>query len=76
MTLSISNILTEVIVVLLDDIEGVLTESGIFICSGMLEGNTHRVEAKMKGLGFEILEKSIKEKWVSIAGKRKTDHKK
>jgi ribosomal protein L11 methylase PrmA len=51
-------------------------ESGIFICSGMLEGNTHRVMTKMKALDFEILETGVKEKWVSIAGKRKIHHKK
>ena len=72
--LVISNITTEVILVLLNDVQRVLAQNGIFICSGMLEGNTHHVVTKMKALGFEILETGVKEKWVAIAGKRKIQH--
>jgi len=67
--LVVANILMEVIVVLLDDIQRVLAESGIFICSGMIEGNTHLVVKKMKALGLEIIETLTKDKWVSIAGR-------
>jgi ribosomal protein L11 methyltransferase len=67
--LVVANILMEVIVVLLDDIQRVLAESGIFICSGMIEGNTHLVVGKMKALGLEIIETLTKDKWVSIAGR-------
>ena len=69
--LIVANILTETLLVLLDDIESVLTENGVFICSGMLEGNTHRVVSKMKALGLEILDTCVRQNWVSIAGKQK-----
>ncbi len=65
-----ANILTEVIAKLLDDMGKVIKKSGIFICSGMIERNTHRVVAKMKLMGFEIVETRTKESWVSIAAKK------
>jgi len=66
-----ANILPEIIIKLLDNIQGVLKENGIFICSGLIEGNTHRVLNKMKALGFELLETLGKERWVSIAARLK-----
>lgn len=69
--LIVANILMEVIVLLLDDVQKNLKKTGTFICSGMLEGNTRRVLNKMEAQGFEILEKRTKERWVSIAGRRK-----
>ena len=69
--LVVANILMEIIVLLLDDVQKNLKKAGTFICSGMLEGNTHRVVTKMEALGFEILETRTKEKWVSIAGRQK-----
>ena len=69
--LIVANILMEIIVLLLDDVRKNLKKTGIFICSGMLEGNTHRVLNKMEAQGFEILETRTKEKWVSMAGRQK-----
>lgn len=69
--LIVANILMEVIVLLLDDVQKNLKKTGTFICSGMLEGNTHRVLNKMEAQGFEILETRTKERWVSIAGRLK-----
>ena len=66
-----ANILPEIIIKLLDNIQGVLKENGIFICSGLIEGNTHRVLNKMKTLGFELLETLEKERWISIAARLK-----
>lgn len=66
----VANILMEVIVVLLDGIQRVLTERGLFICSGMIEGNTHLVVEKMKDVGLEIIETVTKDKWVAIVGRR------
>ncbi|MCP4693895.1 MAG: 50S ribosomal protein L11 methyltransferase [Desulfobacterales bacterium] len=67
-----ANILSRVILVLLDDLDMVLAENGIFICSGIAEENHGEVLDKMKRLGFEILEVVIKEKWVVIAcGRRR-----
>jgi ribosomal protein L11 methyltransferase len=67
----VANILTEIVVDLLDDIGKVLKKSGVFICSGMIERNTHRVVSKMKRLGLEVVEMRTKEYWVSITAKYK-----
>ena len=64
-----ANILTEVIVSLLEDVPRVLATNGIFICSGIIQKNSHRVENKLFGLGFKILENRQKEEWVSIAAR-------
>ncbi|MGD8228072.1 MAG: 50S ribosomal protein L11 methyltransferase [Desulfobacteraceae bacterium] len=67
----VANLLTEIVVALLDDIGKVLKKSGVFICSGMIEGNTHRVVSKMKGMNLEVVEMRKKAYWVSIAAKQK-----
>lgn len=69
--LVVANILTEIIVELLDDIGKVLKKSGLFICSGMIERNTHRVVSKMRRLDLEVVEMRKKAYWVSIAAKQK-----
>ncbi len=67
----VANILTEIVVDLLDDIGKVLKKSGLFICSGMIERNTHRVVSKMKRRDLEVVEMRTKEYWVSITAKQK-----
>lgn len=69
--LVVANILTEIIVELLEDIGKVLKKSGLFICSGMIERNTHRVVSKMRRLDLEVVEMRKKSYWVSIAAKQK-----
>jgi len=64
-----ANILSEVILVLLDDVQQVLVPGGILICSGIIEANQQQVVEKMKATGFQILEVRSKEGWVAIAGK-------
>jgi ribosomal protein L11 methyltransferase len=64
-----SNILTHIILELLDDIPRVLKKGGIFICSGIIAENQNLVVGKMKTTGFEILEILLKEGWVAIAGR-------
>jgi ribosomal protein L11 methyltransferase len=54
-----ANILTHVIMDLLDDIQRVIKEKGVFICSGM------------KDIGFEILGSASREQWVAICGRFK-----
>ncbi|OGP62616.1 MAG: hypothetical protein A2V65_07250 [Deltaproteobacteria bacterium RBG_13_49_15] len=69
-----ANILTEVIISLLGGIPKVLNPGGTFICSGMIDKNTHRVEKKMAQTGFDILEMLQKEGWVAIAAKPARKH--
>ena len=64
-----ANILSEVIIVLLDDIRRVLAPGGILICSGIILENRGRVTEKMAALGFKILEVREKEGWVAVAGR-------
>ena len=64
-----ANILTHVIVELLDDLARLLKPGGIFICSGIIEPNRDLVAGKMREAGFEVLEIRQKEGWVAMAGK-------
>lgn len=67
----VANILSEVILVLLDQVLSVLTPNGIFICSGIIEANRDAVLDKMKQIGFDILTVRSEEGWVAIAGKNR-----
>ena len=66
-----ANILSEVILVLLDDVQQALSPGGILICSGIIEANQKQVVEKMKAAGFQLLEVRSKDGWVAIAGKLK-----
>jgi len=66
-----ANILTHVILDLLDHIKTVIKAGGTFVCSGILEENQDMVTARMKNMGFEILEVAVKEQWVALAGRYK-----
>ena len=66
-----ANILTQVIYNLLEDIDKILNDNAIFICSGILEENANLVLARMKTMGFDILDLHVKEQWVAIAGRYK-----
>ena len=67
--LVVANLLTEAIMVLLDQIKKVLTDNGRFICSGIIEGHQNAVIDKMKLLDFEIINRYSMQNWVAIAGK-------
>lgn len=69
----VANILSEVILVLLDQVPGVLTPNGVFICSGIIEENRDIVVDKMKQTGFDILTVRSEEGWVAIAGKNRVE---
>ena len=73
--LVVANILTQVIYNLLEDIEKILNDRAIFICSGILEKNEKLVIARMKAIGFDILDLCIKDQWVAIAGRYIKRHK-
>ena len=67
----VANIFTHVILELLDDLNRVLTQGGIFVCSGMFENNKDLVVGKMKNMRFEILEIRTEQEWTAIAGRLK-----
>ena len=66
----VANILAEVILDLLDQMEGVLKPGGILICSGIIEAFQSGVLEKMAACGFSILEVQKQDAWVAIACQR------
>lgn len=64
-----ANILTHVILDLLNDIRRVMKDAGIFICSGIIEKHEEKVVSSMKNIGFETLEVRSKDEWRAIAGR-------
>ena len=64
-----ANILTGVILELINDIGRVLGPGGIFICSGIMEKNQDQVTEALLNEGFDILETAVKEEWVAIAAR-------
>lgn len=67
-----ANILAEVILDLLPDVAAVLTETGVFICSGIITARRDAVRSGLKEMGFEVIQMLEKEGWVAIAA-RKTE---
>jgi ribosomal protein L11 methyltransferase len=65
----VANIFTHVILELLDYLHQALVKGGIFVCSGIFEKNSTLVNARMKKMGFEILEIREQEEWAAIAGR-------
>jgi len=65
-----ANILSEVIVLLLDHIKGVMEREGILICSGIIEKNAGIVLDKMGRIGLETVETRSKGEWVTNAAKK------
>ncbi len=64
-----ANILAEVILELLDDVKTVLTETGLFICSGIIEARKQKVLNQLVAKGFDIIDIYEKEEWVAIAAR-------
>ncbi len=64
-----ANILTPVILELLEDMPRVLKKGGVFICSGVIAENETLVTGRMQSRGFEILEVLSKEGWVAVGGR-------
>ncbi len=64
-----ANILSEVILNLLDQIPQVLKPKGIFVCSGIIDENAASVLEKMASMGFDILAAYHEEGWTAIAGR-------
>jgi ribosomal protein L11 methyltransferase len=64
------NILPGVILALLSDFSAVLRPGGHLLCSGMILGNTHRVEAGLYKAGFDLVHKDSRDLWVGIAARR------
>jgi ribosomal protein L11 methyltransferase len=64
-----ANILTHVILELLQDISRVIADDGILVCSGIIAENMQSVVTAMENIGFEILETATEDEWVAIVGR-------
>lgn len=64
-----ANILAEVVSVLIPDIPRVLKENGLFLASGIIEEKKDGILKDLENNGFEIVEVSEKESWISIVSK-------
>ena len=65
-----ANILSDVIVRLLDPLPDLMTENGVFIASGIIEENLNPVLEKMKEKKLKIAECFVDENWAAIAAVR------
>ena len=65
----VANILSEVVIRLLEDIHRVVIPGSVFIASGIIEKNKDAVMEKMTSKGFEVLDVLIKDGWATLAGK-------
>jgi len=70
-----ANILSEIIVQLLEDLPGHLVPGGIMIASGIIMQNKSAVMDKMTAQGLEVLEVLSKEGWVAVVGEKKRNPK-
>jgi ribosomal protein L11 methyltransferase len=64
-----ANILTPVILTLLEDIDRVTAPGAILIASGVLEENAETVAGRMRDRGLEVLEVRSWEDWAAIAAR-------
>ncbi|MFO8083923.1 MAG: 50S ribosomal protein L11 methyltransferase [Desulfobacterales bacterium] len=64
-----ANILSEAVVLLLDEILEMLVPGGLFIASGIIEDNRDLVIQKMREKGFRILHTELQDQWVAIVGR-------
>jgi len=67
-----ANILSEVILMLLNSIQQVLEPGGILICSGIIRANQDPVIKKLKRTGFHIMDVISKDEWVAIVSRLMT----
>ena len=67
----VSNILAEILVLLIDDAWDNLVNDGYFITSGIIVQKQQMVEDKLKQKGFVIIETNTDENWVSIIAQKK-----
>lgn len=66
----VSNILAEILLLLIDDAWDNLYDNGYFITSGIITSKHNLVEDKLKDKGFKIIETKTKDDWVSIVAQK------
>ena len=69
--LIVSNILADILLLVIDDAWNNLLPNGYFITSGIIEDKADLVQTKMEERGFIIVEKSEQERWISFIAQKK-----
>lgn len=65
----VANILTSVVIELVPALKDVMRDSGLFICSGIIEEKREAVEAALQGHGFAIEKIMHEDAWICIAAR-------
>jgi ribosomal protein L11 methyltransferase len=65
------NILPGVILAVLGDLSHIVRPGGVLLCSGMILGNSLRVENGLDKAGFDMVAKERKDLWVGLAARRR-----
>ena len=65
----VANILSDVILRLLEHVGGLLSPGGVFICSGIIDDHRDAVMAKMEAVGLPPADVAQQEGWVCLAGR-------
>ena len=65
-----ANLTTKTISILLENFQKVLSPDGIFICSGIIEKDKHKILDKLEHAGLKIIDILADEDWVSMACRR------
>lgn len=68
--LVLANIVADVIIPLALHVDALLTEGGVFLCSGIIDTRADEVHAALEKAGLAIVERQERTGWVAFAAKR------
>ena len=71
--LVLANIVADVIIPLSAQVDGLLAQDGVFLCSGIIEPLAEEVRAALEGRGLAIAHRWDKNGWVAFAARRKAE---
>jgi len=62
-----ANLTTKTILILLENIQKVLMQDGILLCSGIIESDKNKILEKMRHVGLKVIETLADGDWISMA---------
>jgi ribosomal protein L11 methyltransferase len=68
--LVVANLMADLVVRLSNSVRGHLTEKGIYISSGIIQGKETSVRAALESSGFEVIDARREGEWWAIAARR------
>lgn len=69
----VSNILADILLLVIEDAWNNLLPNGYFITSGIIEDKANIVQDKMEAQGFSIIQKNEQDKWISFIVQKRND---